>query len=415
MRIIFLTNYYPPHSAGGQELTCQQVVEGLKLRNHQIRVLTSMYGVGNNPVLEGDIHRSLYLEMDPVPWRHSITFFTSRKNRDQHNQIHLKELISEFKPDIIFIWGMWNLPRSIAALAERECPGKVVYRFGDYWPTLPSQHEIYWNISGRKWYSRLPKKLLGKLAFELLKKDDILPPLEFQHAICISESSHIELLNQGIPLSDVRIIYGGLNVDKFLNVEPSSDKKDVNECLNLVYIGRLSPEKGVDTAILAIDKLINFQERQEIKLTMVGSGPEDCERALKVLVETRNLTKHVTFKGKIPHEDVPECLRSFDIMLVPSTWTEPFGRVILEGMISHLVVIASNTGGPSEVITDGQNGLLFSPGDSYELAQKIESLILDPELLENLANAGYETVLEQFTDTVMIDKMESYLMEVSQA
>jgi glycosyltransferase involved in cell wall biosynthesis len=374
-----------------------------------------MYGVGNVPVVVDGVHRALYLEMDHIPWRHSITFFTSRKKRDQYNQNYLKNLIVEFEPDIIFIWGMWNLPRSLAVLAERACPSKVVYRFGDYWPTLPSQHVAYWKVIGRKWYARPLKKLVGKLALALLAKKDDLPPIKFERAICISKASQFELVNQGIPLSDVRIIYGGIDVGRFLNLELLRGNKENKGFLDLVYIGRLSPEKGIETAILAIDKLVNAQARHDIRLTIVGSGPENYERDLKELVERRELTAHVSFNGKIPSEDVPRFLHGFDIMVVPSIWIEPFGRVVLEGMVSHLAVIASDTGGPGEIIVDGKNGLLFSPGDEEDLAKKIERLYLDPDLLAELADAGYETVLEHFTDTIMIDKIESYLLEVSQA
>jgi glycosyltransferase involved in cell wall biosynthesis len=193
-----------------------------------------------------------------------------------------------------------------------------------------------------------------------------------------------------------------------------SNKNDDNEFYDLIYIGRLSPEKGIEIAILAIEKLVKVQGRQGIKLSIVGTGSENYRKELKELVN-RKLGSYITFAGNFPSEDVPKLLHGFDIMLVPSIWSEPFGRVILEGMISHLAVIASNTGGPSEVIVNEENGLLFSPGDEDDLARKIESLIINPELLETLSNAGYETVLEKYTDNIMIDKIESYLWEVSGA
>ena len=85
MRVLFLTNFYLTDGAGGEEQSCQQVVEGLQQRGHKTLVLTSMHGSNNLPVERDGIHRSLYLEMDLVPWRHSITFFTKRKAREKHN------------------------------------------------------------------------------------------------------------------------------------------------------------------------------------------------------------------------------------------------------------------------------------------------------------------------------------------
>src|SRR5512134_415480 len=115
-----------------------------------------MHGTNNVPVEADGIYRSLYLEVDLVPWRHSITFFTKRKAREAHNLQVFKRVLEQFEPDIIFICGMWNLPHSLAVFAEARFPHKVVYSFATYWPTLPIQHELYWRTPGRSWYTQLP-------------------------------------------------------------------------------------------------------------------------------------------------------------------------------------------------------------------------------------------------------------------
>src|SRR4030067_2083419 len=115
MRILFLTNYYLVHGSGGEQQSCLQVVEGLNQRGHATLVLTSMHDTNNVPVEADGISRSLYLEMDLVRWRHSLTFFTQRKAREKHNLQCFESVLEQFQPDIIFIWGMWNLPRSSPA------------------------------------------------------------------------------------------------------------------------------------------------------------------------------------------------------------------------------------------------------------------------------------------------------------
>src|SRR5215211_1534073 len=177
MRILFLINFYQIHGSGGQDLSCQQVISGLKERGHTTLVLTSMQGTNNVPLEADGISRSLYLEMDLVPWRHSITFFTQRKAREKHNLKVFDGVVEQFEPDIIFIWGMWNLPRSLPAFAEARYPDKIIYRFATYEPTLPSQHEFYWRTPGRKWYSRLAKRVLSHVALAMLAKEEQQPPL----------------------------------------------------------------------------------------------------------------------------------------------------------------------------------------------------------------------------------------------
>jgi glycosyltransferase involved in cell wall biosynthesis len=160
-------------------------------------------------------------------------------------------------------------------------------------------------------------------------------------------------------------------------------------------------------------KLVFDQGRQEIRLSLAGSGSTEYENHLRSLVHQAGLTDYVSFLGWVPPEEMPELLRRFDVLLLPSIWPEPFSRVVLEGMISGLVVVATPTGGTSEIVSDGENGLLFTPGNPDELARKIARLVDDSESRRKLAKAGRQTVTERFTVTKMMDAMESFLQDVA--
>jgi glycosyltransferase involved in cell wall biosynthesis len=130
------------------------------------------------------------------------------------------------------------------------------------------------------------------------------------------------------------------------------------------------------------------------------------------MVNQAGLTDYVSFLGWVPPEEMPGLLRNFDVLLLTSIWPEPFARVLLEGMISGLVVVATPTGGTTEILVDGQNGLLFAASDAEDLAEKIVCLAADPKLRGRLARAGQQTVIERFTKTKMMDEIESYLQEI---
>ena len=413
MRILFLTNFYLIHGSGGEEQSCQQVVDGLKQRGHTTLVLTSMHGTNNVPVEAEGIYRSLYLEMDLVPLRHSITFFTKRKAREKHNLQIFERVLQQFDPDIIFIWGMWNLPNSLPAFAEANYPYKVVYRFATYWPTLPSQHEFYWRTPGRNWYSRLLKQVLGHIALAMLTKQAQQAPLTFRHAICVSTAVRNVLVEAGVPVSHARVIRTGLDLKHYLNNGEQHSLHHEDQNLNLLYAGRIYPEKGIDTVIEAMIKLLHNQGKRGIRLSLAGSGSVEYENHLRQLVNQAGLTDYVSFLGWVQPEEMPELLRKFDVLVLPSIWPEPFARVVLEGMISGLVVMATPTGGTTEILTDGENGLLFAAGDAEDLAQKIICLATDPKLRRRLALAGQQTVVERFTKTNMMDEIESYLQDVA--
>ena len=415
MRILFLTNFYQTHGSGGEEQSCQQVVEGLKQRGHTTLVLTSMHGTNNVPLEAEGTYRSLYLEMDLVPLWHSLTFFTKRKARVKHNLQIFERVLQQFDPDIIFIWGMWNLPNSLPAFAEATYPHKVVYRFATYWPTLPSQHEFYWRAPGRNWYSRLLKQVLGHIALAMLTKQAKQAPLTFRHAICVSTAVRDVLVEAGVPVSHARVIRTGLDLKHYSNGGKQLQPHHKDQNLNLLYAGRIYPEKGIDTVIQAMSKLLHSPGGRQIMLSLAGSGSVEYENHLRQLVNQAGLAKYVSFLGWVEPEAMPELLRKFDVLVLPSIWPEPFARVVLEGMISGLVVIATPTGGTTEILADGENGLLFAAGDAEDLAKKIICLATDPKLHWRLALAGQQIVRERFTKTKMMDEIESYLQEVFRA
>lgn len=409
MRLLFLTNFYPPYEIGGQERSCLQVVEGLRQRGHDTLVLTSTHGTDGGIVTSENVHRSLYLEMDLAPWRHSIEFFTKRKARERHNLDYLNSLLGQFKPDLLFMWGMWNFPRSLPVKAEELMPGRVVYRFAEYWPTLPSQHEMYWRAPGRRWFSRLVKGGLGRVALAMLAGEKQARELKFEHTVCVSAATRDRLVDLGVPVAQSEIIHTGLDLDAYSGVGklPRADQS-----LRLLYAGRMAEEKGVETAILAVSEILSSGLAMDVSLSLAGSGPEDYTRHLRDLVARSGLENHVTFLGWIPNEKMPELMSQHDVLLLPSIWPEPFARVVLEGMASGLVVVATPAGGTGEIIKDGENGLLFAPGDHRDLANKITCLSMDLPLRQTLTLSGWRTIVNHFDSAGMIDRYEGYLQAI---
>jgi glycosyltransferase involved in cell wall biosynthesis len=246
----------------------------------------------------------------------------------------------------------------------------------------------------------------------MLNKQAQHAPLAFRHAICVSAASRDILVKAGIPISNARIIYTGLDLNTYLNAEQHPRDAD-DHSLNLLYAGRLTSDKGIDTAIEAMTKLVFDQGRREIKLSLAGSGSVEYESHLHQLVNQAGLGDNVSFLGWVPPADMPKLLQRFDVLVLPSIWPEPFSRAVLEGMVSGLVVVATRTGGTPEIIVDGENGLLFLPSDPEDLAKKIAHLADDPEARSQMRHAGRQTIVERYTVTKMMDEIESYLQEVA--
>jgi glycogen synthase len=410
MKILFLSNFYPPYKIGGYELLCQEVVEALKDRGHSSVVLTSTLGV-KSKISEGNIHRFLTLEsdLDYYRFKQALAYPHAKKQ----NIEHMRQLVSEFQPDIIFVWGMWSLSKEVATEAEKLCKSRVVYYLANPWPIEANLHQAYWDMPARKSHRRLLKQMIRIPARIWLGAEWKKPHLRFQFAPCCSKALRDQLVSKGVPIDKAPIIYEGINLFKYSLFERLRDHPDQNGKLSILYVGILAPHKGVHTAIEAIAHLSQF-EQQKVTLTILGTGHPDYETMLHNLVDTHHLQQIVKFHNPIPRSDLPEYLSRFDILVLPSIWEEPLALIMQEGLASGMVVIGSSTGGTKEIITDCQNGFLFPPSDFQELAKKIELLLANPSMIREISEKGKQTAFEKFNFVRMVDEMEELLVKVSQ-
>ncbi len=411
MKILFLSNFHPPYQIGGYEMLCEEVAQALARRGHTITILTSTHGVGRE-IIEGHVHRVLTLESD-------LDFYKVRRawlyplfrNR---NLRRLRSLVTAFQPDIVFIWGMWSLSKLLAAEAERLLGSRVVYYLANPWPIEPNMHQAYWDDPARQPGRELAKRILRVPAQLLLRSEWRPVPLQFRHAPCCSQALRDQLLDAGVPLQHAPVIYEGIDLAPYLAQADRRNGSGQAEPLSLLFVGILAPHKGVHTTIEALAHLPPAK-RQLTRLTILGTGHPQYEAHLKSLVDTHGLARHVSFHQPIPRSDLPEFLGRFDVLLLPSTWEEPLARIMQEGLASGMVVVGSATGGTREIIVDGDNGLLFPPGDAPRLAAQLERLMADSSLRRRLAARGQHTATEKFDINQMVDNIETYLEQVNAA
>src|SRR6266540_3264720 len=158
MRILFLSNFFPPARPGVYTQWCHEVSERLAGRDHTIGVLTSRYELAKAPAGEQNIYRLLHLEGD-LAYYQPIHFFTQWKKQRRENLAFLEQVIKDFAPDLIFIWGMWALSKALPARAEQLLPGRVVYYLSDYWASAIDMHTTYWQSPTRGVLMQPAKKL----------------------------------------------------------------------------------------------------------------------------------------------------------------------------------------------------------------------------------------------------------------
>ena len=409
MRLLFLTNFYPPASRGGYEAWCQEVAEGLRHCGHEVMVLTSQHDLSSIKASEPDwIRRELHLEMPLASLRNGIEFFTRRTAREQENLAVLRHHVSTFEPTWVVIWGMWNIPRSVPSLAETLMPNNVAYYLGDYWPTLPNQFENYWRAPAQNGLNAIVKSFLGFFAKRILARA-VQPDLKLAHAMFPTQFMQDEYQRKGVSFHNAKVIYGGTDLTPYSGYRNIA--KDASATgLSLLFAGRLIHDKGAHTAIEAVAKLVNACGYTDLHLTIIGfDGDEAYEAHLHQLVAHHNLADYVTFIGKQPKAAMPDLYRQADVFLFTSIWPEPFGRVIVEAMAAGTAVIGTAVGGAQEIMAHGKNALTFSPGNVNELVERIICLAESPPLRQQLANQGQQTAFEQFDTAQMTAGIAAYL------
>ncbi|MGD0454119.1 MAG: glycosyltransferase family 4 protein [Solirubrobacteraceae bacterium] len=169
----------------------------------------------------------------------------------------------------------------------------------------------------------------------------------------------------------------------------------------LGVVAQLSPWKGQDTAIEALGLL--RERRVDAHLLLVGSAKfvarstrfdnEAYVARLRRLIADAGLEDRVSWLGE--RDDVPELIRALDILLLPSQ-EEPFARALLEAMALEVPVLATNVGGPPEIVRDGRDGYLLPPGEPAAWEQAVRRIVESPEQGRELGRAGRLRVAEAF-------------------
>jgi len=190
------------------------------------------------------------------------------------------------------------------------------------------------------------------------------------------------------------------NLPTFSNEEKVAVRKDFFLCQNdeivIALVGRINSWKGQQLLLHAFALL--SKTHKNIKLVYLGSAPpnqEVFEIDLKSKIREFHLEDRVVI---IPFQkEITKFWNSIDIAVVPSTEPEPFGMVVIEAMLAKKPVVASNHGGPTEIVVDATTGFLFEPNNHESLAQALEKLIQDKQLGATFGEKGFERVLDTFS------------------
>jgi teichuronic acid biosynthesis glycosyltransferase TuaC len=182
-------------------------------------------------------------------------------------------------------------------------------------------------------------------------------------------------------------------VDKYRSL--LSDKS-----YKIIAVGNLKAEKGFDLLIDSVKALIG--RNYDIQVFIIGCGIE--EKKLAKQIDTLGLAKNIKLAGGLDNKTVRNLYPLFDAFVLPS-YSETFGIVYLEAMFAGLPVIGVKGQGIDGIIQNGIEGLLVNPNDKVDLAEKIEYMINNPDIMKAMASKGQKLVIEKYKLSNLIDRI----------
>lgn len=440
MKILVISNLFPPAFLGGYEIGASWICGELRRRGHELmlwtgsqvadgqpsghRILTQprneeYHWLPSGPTFYGlDVIGGLLLNgydrsYDPVRelLREFIDTYPDKR-------AERRRLIEEFQPDQVLVFN----PACILdpVFAELSCIPFLqtkprVALVSDDWP-------LHWHANHplvflwRHWHRlrQHPPEHLGRGDRLLRALGDCLAAsgafefgtaADYTHAAFTStrllEKCRPGTLH-GVP---TRVIHWGLPDIESYPVHPAGS--DVSRPLRLAYCGQIKAHKGL-IRILQAMRLT----RRACSLIVIGDNSTDYARFCAAYARESGLSARVDFTGKIPAAAVvPRLAAEADLLLLPSLnggpegFEEPFSIVLLQGMAAGLAVAASPFGGSAEAFVEGRSGRFFDPDEPADLAQLIDELDTDRAQLTRLGTAARQHAIQHYSMEQMVDAL----------
>ena len=236
-----------------------------------------------------------------------------------------------------------------------------------------------------------PRTQVYKLATHLAVKN-------CAHIVAISAAMDDWWIRSGSPPNRTSVIPRGTDVAFFRREPEARERLGIEKGVELVlFAGRFSKEKNVPLLLRAVAALA--PHRPALRLHLCGIGPD--ENALRLLVRKLDIESIVTFAGWADRDRLRDYYSAANVFVLPSI-SEPLGRVVLEAMACETLVLATNVGGPSDVITHEKNGLLLPPDNVEAWRGAIARALDNPAWRLEQAAAGRTVVAERFSWATVI-------------
>lgn len=410
MKILFLSNLYPPNDVGGYERLAFHMASALVTRGHSVHVLTSDYGGRAQDYQGQTIERELHLLAKDgdiyAPFEAPERTIAAWNNS---NLLKVAQAVDRYRPDVVFVWNLYFFDRSILD-GIRAYAGRCVFLLTDNWLISFLKPSFLGSFFASEVYGEKPKRwnMLARVRSAVVSSG---PAPELLQARAIFPSSFMASLHSraGIAFTHATVIPHGVEFSQRAAGQLVPRERLVQDGkLRLLFAGRVVPIKGAHTAIRALPRVIAELPRLSVTLDVVGDQRDAAyHEQLHSEVVALGTNGHVRFLPPVEETNLFGLFQAYDIYLFPSLY-EPFSLTLIHAMEAGIPIVASAAGGNTDVIRNGSTGLTFPPGDEAALAKRVVSLAKRDRLRRGCAGRARE-LGKQLTFERMVSAVERYL------
>lgn len=369
MKIGIVSQSYYPRYGGVTEHVHHTAVE-LRKRGHDVTIITSHFRRGEAASVPG-VERIGYNLLIPFNGAF-VDLAVGFRLRSQ-----IRGLLRRYDFDLLHTHAPLVPTLPLLAVETAECP-----QVGTFHTTSGPSRMLDWT---RRWLEPRMRRLDARIAVSDTARDFVM---------------------RYVP-GDYHVIPNGVDVERFHpGVEPFERWREPDR-VNLLFVGRLDPRKGVQVLIDAMPEVVE-RTRGRARLLVVGDSYLRAKFEASVAGSAR---PHVHFFGHVPSADLARWYATGDLFVSPALGNESFGIVLAEAMASGRCVVASDIPGYRSVVQPGVNGVVVPPGDVGALARTLVSLVEDSDRRNALAQRGRARALE-FAWPRITDRIESVYRDV---
>lgn len=361
MNILIVNSFYYPNMVGGAEHSVKLLAENLVNVGNNVSVYTldgneKQPGTLENETINGVcVYRGHDIYFDREKHFHSkncIEKVMCRLSSIQNKRIKndLDYLLERVKPDVVHVNNVYGISAYAWEYFHKRHV-KVVYTIRDYFLFDPTAR-----VGGTK------QPLINAYQNYFRRKscqyvDVVTAPSEFTLNV-FTQEGYFKTAKKKCVVNSIN--FSSKDVEQI--VEEKLARKE--KVITYLFVGALTHDKGVDNLLEAFQSVNN----DNIRLWICGNGP------LKNNVqEAQHQDKRICYMGQLSAEELATIYREADVLVAPSTWDEPFGRIIIEGNQYGLAVIGSNKAGIAEILAYMKTGEVVDPNCISEIADKIKS------------------------------------------